>query len=563
MKRLFGIILILTLLLTFLFPIMASADDVGDGNMNNGGGGMGNGSSQSFWDTGDEGVRVTVIRSSDHSVVSTPIDMTNIKPGSTIAHFGKVCKIRYTNGAGLTPKMNGYTYVNPSVPLPQIIGTSGGNANLAAIKSYFTDERVIQYIASLTGFNYNTLINGTYKLLIEPIAYFTFDGVKMGMTATEAALYDEQLGGGLRSEMASLTEKNLPLAIFLETSDLGYPAWTGSKTDRISDSDIISSLGLGIVRFGAPEQPVQIGTGDYTYRVNTEVITSVTVRGGQADPDNPVSVKFNIGGKIITVDNIYYPNGDSQLVWVRWTTPSAPQNMTITVSATGGGTVSNGTIHANIVDLPQSDPPNPTANDRNNSYLRTSAPNNPQVTSASWGIWTPSWYSNWVWDSAAGIWQDHGWWQYNYNSYSATLSASMNVTPDSKDPTTSGKVMKSGYGINESVSVGISTNDSSAVTGAQTAITYFPEFQYKTYWRILDETTGGLGAVFEFPKNRYSTYNGRSHFTPVWMPDGSYTPYTYMQDCWTPVGMLSANLTDSVTISGNVWDDWHIAPVLP
>lgn len=171
MKRLFGIILILTLLLTSLFPIIASADDGGDGNMNNGGGGMGNGSSQSFWDTGDEGVRVTVIRSSDHSVVSTPIDMTNIKPGSTIAHFGKVCKIQYTNGAELVPKMNGYTYVNPSIHLPQIIGTSGGNANLAAIKSYFTDERVIQYIASVTGFNYNTLINGTYKLLIEPIAY--------------------------------------------------------------------------------------------------------------------------------------------------------------------------------------------------------------------------------------------------------------------------------------------------------------------------------------------------------------------------------------------------------
>jgi hypothetical protein len=562
MKRLFGIILILSLLFTTLFPIMASADD-GDGNMNNGGGGMGNGSSENFWDTGDEGVRVTVIRASDHSVVSAPIDLTNKHPNDIIYSFGKVCKMSYSNGHALIPNTSKYSYINPSQPLPQIIGTSGGNANLAAIKSYFTDEQVIRSLANYAGFNYNTLINGTYKLLIEPIAYFTFQGARVAMTATEAALYDEQLGGDLRSVMVSLTEKNLPLAIFLETSDLGYPAWAGSKTDRVSDSDIISQLGLGIVRFGAPEEPVQVNTGDYTYRVNTEVITSVTVRGGQADPDNPVTVKFNIGGKTITVDNVYYPNGDSQLVWVRWTTPSTPQDMTISISATGGGTVSNGTIHANIVDLPRSDPPNPTANDRNNSYSRTSAPNNPQVTSASWGIWTPSWCSNWVWDSAAGIWQDHGWWQFNYTSYSATLSASMNVTPDSKDPTASGKVMKSGYGINESVSAGISTNDSSAVTGAQTAITYFPEFQYKTYWRILGETTGGLGAVFEFPKNRYSTYNDRTHFTPVWMPDGSYTPYTYLQDCWTPVGMLSSNLTDSVTISGNVWDDWHIAPVLP
>ena len=34
------------------------------------------------------------------------------------------------------------------------------------------------------------------------------------------------------------------------------------------------------------------------------------------------------------------------------------------------------------------------------------------------------------------------------------------------------------------------------------------------------------------------------------MPDGSYTPYTWLIDCWTPAGMLSMNLTDSVTISG-------------
>ena len=553
--------LILLLLLTPLCSITALAD--GDGDMDNGGGGMGDGTSENCWHTGYEGVRVTVIRASDHSVVSKSIDLTNIDVGNSIVHFGKVCKVKYANGARLTPKVNGYIYINPSQHLPQIIGTSGGNANLTAIKSYFTDTQVIRSIAKYTGFNYSSLINGTYKLLIEPIAYFTFEGVKMGMTATEAALYDQQIGGELRSKMASLTHKNLPLALFLETSDLGYPAWSGSKTDRVSDSDIISSLGLGIVRFGAAEQPVQVNTGNYTYRVNTEVITSVTVRGGQADPDRPVSVKFYIGNKTITVNNVYFPDGDSQLVWVRWTTPSTPQNMDIRVEVTGGSTSSTGVVHASIVDLPRSDPLNPTADDSNNSYTRVSSPNNTQVTTAFWGVWTPYWYSDWVWNSESEIWQDHGWWKFSYNSYSATLNASMNVTPDSKDPTASGKTIKSGYGINENVSANITTNDGSAVTGTQTAITYFPEFQYKTYWRILDKTSGGLNSVFEFASNRYSTYYDRVHFTPIWMPDVSYTPYTYLQDCWTPAGMLSANLTDTVIISGSLWDDWHIAPVLP
>lgn len=123
--------------------------------------------------------------------------------------------------------------------------------------------------------------------------------------------------------------------------------------------------------------------------------------------------------------------------------------------------------------------------------------------------------------------------------------------------------MKSGYGINQTVTTNVSTNQSTAVTAAQTAVTYFPEFRYQSYWRLLDRTYGGYSSQFEFANNRYSTYNRRTHFTPIWMPDGSYTPYTWLIDCWTPQGMLSMNLTDSVIISGNLWSDWHVAPVKP
>ena len=60
---------------------------------------------------------------------------------------------------------------------------------------------------------------------------------------------------------------------------------------------------------------------DYEYRVDTDVITSVEVSGGQSDPDNPVTVQFVIEGSTYTVSNVYYPDGDSQLVWVKWHTP--------------------------------------------------------------------------------------------------------------------------------------------------------------------------------------------------------------------------------------------------
>ena len=60
----------------------------------------------------------------------------------------------------------------------------------------------------------------------------------------------------------------------------------------------------------------------------------------------------------------------------------------------------------------------------------------------------------------------------------------------------------------------------------------------------------GYDMTHEFKKNGYSTYERRTHFTPIWYPDGSYTPYTWLLDCWTPAEMLSMNLNDSITIDG-------------
>lgn len=159
-----------------------------------------------------------------------------------------------------------------------------------------------------------------------------------------------------------------------------------------------------------------------------------------------------------------------------------------------------------------------------------------------------------------GEYVDEGWWEFSLDRYSASLSATMDLTTDAKSPTATATTIKSGYGVNISVNASASTGQSSATTPPQTAVSYFPEFYYKTYWRLLDRTRSGYHAGFEFRNNHFSTYNRRTHFTPVWMPNGTYTVYTYLLDCWTPDGMLSVNLTDSVQISGDLWDDWHIAP---
>lgn len=123
MKRLFSIFLSLVLLLTLCTPLSAYADGDGDGNIDHGGGGLGNGSDENFWNSGDEGVRVTVIRASDHTVASASVDFTNRHPDNIIINFGKVSKIAYNNGHALALNTGRYSYVNPAQPLPKIINS--------------------------------------------------------------------------------------------------------------------------------------------------------------------------------------------------------------------------------------------------------------------------------------------------------------------------------------------------------------------------------------------------------------------------------------------------------
>jgi len=562
MKKFIRFTSILLVALSLLFPMNAFADTGGSGNIDGGGGGMGSGTSNNTWSGGNEGVRVTVVRASDHAVVTTPFDFTNKTPSAGMYHFGKVSKLQYSNGAALRPVQGGYTFKNPGQTMPRIISTNGSN-NIKALKKYFCSEYVVKRIAEVTGMNYDILIGGEYKILLEPIAYYKFEGVMIATTATEAAMYDEQVGGLLRKRMVSLSHKNLPLAMFLEVADLGYPVWSGSRSKAASNANIKAALGIGIVRFTEKPEPPIVSVYDYEYRVNTEVITAVRVSGGQSDPDHPTRVSFSIGGQTYNVGNVYYPSGDSQLAWVKWTTPSTEQDMVINVSVSGPGSTAKTSINVKLVDLNKNPPPNPVADDRNDSFSHDSVPGRAVKGSASWSIWRPWWQEYWVWHSTgedSGYWCDHGWWEFDLDRYSATLTSSMSIKCDSKNPTASGRMMKSGYGINQTVIGSISSNQSSAVTQPQNAVSYFPEFGYKTYWRLLERMGGGR---FEFQKNNYSTYKNRTHFSPIWMPDGAYTVNTWLIDAWTPEGMLSANLTDSLTIRGNLWQDWHAGPKKP
>lgn len=557
-KKLMTALCCLGVLFTLLSP---AAFAEGDGNMDGGGGDMGDGTSESFWNPGNDGCRVSIVDAESGALVSSPMDFTN-KTFSNIYHFGKVSKAQYRGGQSLAPDSSTYTYYNPSHSLPQIISTSGRN-NIETLKRYWCSEYAAEMVAQKAGMTLEELTNGSYKLIIEPLSYFKYKGTMYCMSATEAALYDQKAEGKLRYDMASLTHKNQPLSIFLERSDLGFNAWTGSKSKAASNSDIISYLGIGIVSYKEmPPEEGDLDAPDYLYRTDTDVISSIHLRAGsRITPDRPASVTFTIGGRRYTVNNIVIPAGSSQVVWVKWHTPSTPQRMTIHVSASGG-TVGQTDFIADIVDMNENIPPDPTADDTSPGYRAPSLPSEPQRLSASWRVWYAYWVPNWEWCShgkGKGHWVDRGDWEFDFDMYSASVSARMVTMPDDIVPTADGKNMKSGYGIKTDVSTVLSTDaPESHFTYAQTGLTYFPEFNYETYWRLLERVSGGRSAKFRFQENEFSTYNRAVHFTPIWFPDHTdYKLYGLVWDVWTPEGMLSVSVNDYVSIESNVFDDWY------
>lgn len=53
---------------------------------------------------------------------------------------------------------------------------------------------------------------------------------------------------------------------------------------------------------------------------------------------------------------------------------------------------------------------------------------------------------------------DEGWWEFDLDRYSASLSASMELSTDEKSPTATDTTIKSGYGVNILVNASASTS---------------------------------------------------------------------------------------------------------
>lgn len=210
MKRIRKLFFPLLLSMIFLLSTTVTVFAQGDGNIDGGSGDMGEGTSTDIWRNNMDGVRITVV-TTDGTVVSTPFDLTNFSVADNVIHFGKVCKLQYTAGTSLSPGAGSYSCSKPGTALPRIISGGKTKASIEVIKRYFCSEYAARLVSDKTGIPFEDLISGSYKLVIEPIAYFVHGGQNYAMTATEAALYNQLSNGNLRKKLTSLTHQNLPL----------------------------------------------------------------------------------------------------------------------------------------------------------------------------------------------------------------------------------------------------------------------------------------------------------------------------------------------------------------
>jgi hypothetical protein len=672
-KSILGILLFIALLISLIPAYADDNADTGSGDTSNAldGKGFYRGSEYMYKlsvyvGLSDQADKNTSLSSDWRMLGSRPIYVkpSNFSMPSSV-FYGIESKVGYQNGNALTSNNNPKILVDSPPPIPI---THGGNIN--AVKSYFGDTATLNYFidafASQKGTSREGLVenisftiegetkrypaeeilpikvDGQYQnkvpwlIVYEPviISYLKDRTTTLAFTATEYALaqklgYFNFRGGADGQYISGMTHSDLPNSIFLEESWFGYPVTSALPDNVYWDLDRIiagGGWGMRLLKANAVNVVENDTEYDYEYRVDTDVITSVRIYASDdITPDNrhesetayknPVkntaTVTISANGYSKSTE-VVIPSGGSELVWLKWHTPSTPGDVTIQVNVSGNsaakidGTSRSATLIGKVVDLSLSEPPNPTANDRSDHFTLPSIPVKAEKTTANWGVydcnWIPKWvwHPKWEWESDwqkdyythhhsggcrdtdgdgdddycpghrryrwvdrgewvdNGHWVDEGHWEYDYTNYNASLSGTMILEPDEKSPTADGEVMRSGYGVNNNVSTYPTTNaPSSHVTNAQNVITYFPEFHYDTYWRLLD--TRGYGE-FVFKENKYSTYNSRVHFTPLWFPDGRYSVYSEIIDMWTPDGMLRINLNDDVTIDGDLYMDWHIGP---
>jgi hypothetical protein len=253
-------------------------------------------------------------------------------------------------------------------------------------------------------------------------------------------------------------------------------------------------------------------------------------------------------------------------VWFKFHTPNHAQNFSVSVSASytylDKPFTKSASFPVSVTEPVENTPPDPRAEGADGKAVKKPAGFIPSAVAPT-GVEsvTKSWK----------VWKVNGAGNFSETTYGASLaSKKMSLTANGYVQTAAdaGRAMKSGYGFDTKVEtqVGGSTGGTYNVTPFQNGRFLFPEFNFATYDRLaafIGSTSLASSTSLKtqhFSANKYSPHQQEAHFTPLWYPDGAYKVYCQIRDAWTPMGELRTTLNARIDISGDLYDDWHVAP---
>ena len=329
--------------------------------------------------------------------------------------------------------------------------------------------------------------------------------------------------------------------------------------NKVPESDETNNLIQKTVSINEIRSDLSIVSDNISsYFVDKDVIIAATIHNQSAEDLPSTSVKLEFGSEIMT-EEIPIPAFNNNLVVFKVHTPSIPGSYNVRISADPDDVIVEGDESNNIISrsitvgpenrIPMPDPDTPILEQNFNTNGKVLPPLSGPAS------------------SLYHTWQEYRLEDGNYNlkSFWMRLNTSLSVSPDPRIAIAgSPDVMESGFGVEAVATTMITTNYDYAekLVGPQMVYCFYPETTYGcspfiNYAEVLEVDAGSPGEFslrWRYPISPFSTIGSHLHFTPLWIPDGSYPVLAQAFYAWSPAGQLVDYRSDPVTILGDMYD---------
>lgn len=411
-------------------------------------------------------------------------------------------------------------------------------ASLAGDEPIYEAGEIITVTAVVKNAEQTPSAATTVRLTVPNIGVFSKNIAALGAGASQTVTFTFTAPASLTAQTIMVTAYVDPDNIIAETNE--------------SNNTLTALIAVNALR---PDVEVVDSTITDWY-AGKDVTVSATVRNRTAQPVPAVAVRFNIGGASYT-ESISIAGNGSNLAVFRFTVPAAGSYIVqITADPEGvldetdeGNNVLTRNIQVKTVPASIVADPDDTAMEQR--YKVHGLMNIPSVSSSAYHTW-----------QEVRLEDDN----YITKNFYARLTTTFAILPDERiayadKPHT----MESGFGFSMQCTTALMTNYDrpDKLVGTQMVWVRYPESAYGqlSAWQDVRDSltvkTGNPGETeitWQFTVNPYSVSGSRLHYTPLWYPDGAYIAWAQAFYAWSPAGQIYDHKTDTLTISGDMYD---------